>query len=152
MENFENAKAAEVVQDSNLYMVDWMKELHPAGLLPPNERKAAQEEKLELEEKLEFDYVPQGRRMVLVSVRLPDGGKLTRTTEPLSGTDGRDGFRVLKGYTLPNGVLMPKEIFRNSDGSISLRDVDPENRRPDRPVQRMSPAEFIRYIKDYKDE
>lgn len=98
-------------------------------------------------DELGFDYVPQGRKMVLVAVSLPDGGKLTRKTEPLSGRDGDSGFRVLKGYTLPDGQLLAKDIKRNSDGSISLLAVDPENRMPDKPEIRMTQADFVIYIK-----
>lgn len=140
--------------------IEWMgtapvrAEQEPPVAEPQSEKdplKPVQESK-EQDEKLEFDYVPQGRRMILVSITLPDGGKISRTTEPLPGRDGgADGFRILKGYTLPNGVLMPKEIHRNTDGSITIFDVDVENRNSDRHPMRLSQKEFIQFIKNYKE-
>ena len=100
---------------------------------------------------LKFDYTPVGRRLLLVSITLPDGGKVSRKTEALDGRDGQEGgMRVLKGYELPNGELLEKSIQRNSDGTISLFDIDNENRLPDRHEIRMSPAEFIKFVREYK--
>ncbi|MBX9689622.1 MAG: hypothetical protein K2X27_23125 [Candidatus Obscuribacterales bacterium] len=114
------------------------------------ERKPRQEAK-DIQDELKFDYVHEGRISILSSITLPDGGKITRCTEPLPGRDGKEGgFQVLKGYTLPNGNLLEREIYRNADGSISLVELDPENRNPDRKSIRMSQAEFIKFIKELR--
>ncbi|MBX9723051.1 MAG: hypothetical protein K2X81_16740, partial [Candidatus Obscuribacterales bacterium] len=94
------------------------------------------------------DYVPVGRISVLSSITLPDGGKVTRVTEPLSGRDGETGLRVLKGFSLPDGTLLERNIRRNTDGSVSVLDLNNDGSKSDLHEQRMSAAEFIQYIKE----
>lgn len=95
---------------------------------------------------LKFDFA--GRRHdVIVSITLPDGGKVSRVTEELPGRD--KGIYVLKGYQLPNGTLVEKNIHRNTDGSISVLDKDVNNRNPEnRHEQRMTPQQFIDWVKE----
>lgn len=81
---------------------------------------------------------------VIVSIKLPDGGKISRVTEELPWSKGS---YVLKGYKMPDGTLVEKDLHRNTDGSISVLDIDVENRHPDRHEQRMSEDEFIDWVK-----
>ena len=97
---------------------------------------------------LQFDTARNGRGQVIVSITLPDGGKVQRVSEPVPGRDGQEsGFRVLKGYSMPDGTLVAKEITRNSDGSISVLDLNADGRNPDRHEQRMTEKEFIAWVK-----
>ncbi len=99
--------------------------------------------------KLEFDSVRVSRHTeVIVQIKLPDGGFVTRVVEPLPGRDGKDGgFNRLKGYRLPNGVIVPKDIHRNSDGTLTVMDLNSDHRHPDRNSVRMSEDEFIKWVK-----
>ncbi len=82
---------------------------------------------------------------VIVSITLPDGGKISRVTEELPWSKGS---YVLKGYKMPDGTLVEKDLHRNTDGSISVLDIDVENRHPDRHEQRLSEEEFIDWAKE----
>lgn len=116
------------------------------------DQQKTEKSETKIDESLQFEYAPQGRRFVLVSIRLPEGGLIRRKTEPAPGRDGQEGgFRILKGFELPDGRLLPKEIRCNSDGSISLLEIDNENRKPDRRAEiRMSQKDFISFIKEFK--
>ncbi len=134
MEDFSNSKGESTLSRSPL-QEEWL-----AG--------AGENTESELD-KLDFDYLLQGRHLVILAIRMPDGGKISRVTEPLKGRDGEEGgYRILKGYKLPDGSLLEKDIRRNSDGSISLVDIDVENRKPDKQVLRMSQDEFIKFVKE----
>lgn len=154
METFEHERThiAELEQEPSKLHSEWLGLIGVAQLASSDEKQREVQSAKDQDEKLEFDYTPVGRRMVLVSITMPDGGKITRTTEPIDGRDKEGGYRKLKGYTLPNGILLEKEIHRNSDGSISLIDLDVENRKPDRHVQRMSQAEFIEFVRKFKGD
>lgn len=99
--------------------------------------------------KLEFDTVRLSRHTeAIVRIKLPDGGLVTRVVEPVPGRDGKDGgFNRLKGYRLPNGAIVPKDIHRNSDGTLTVMDLNTDNRHPDRNAVRMSEDEFIAWVK-----
>lgn len=101
---------------------------------------------------LDFEYVPVGRILVLSSITLPDGGKVSRVTEPLPGRDGESGARRLAGYKLPDGTLLDREIRRNSDGTMSILDLNPDGTKTDRHEQRMSNSEFIQYVKENQNK
>lgn len=106
--------------------------------------QAAATEKVENAE-LKFDF--GGRRKdVIVSITLPDGGKVSRVTEALPGRDKE--FFVLKGFRLPDGTVVEKDIHRNTDGTVSVLDKNVDNRNPDRRHERrMTPAQFIDWVK-----
>lgn len=98
---------------------------------------------------LQFDTTIVGHRQVIIEITLPDGGKVTRVTEPLPGRDGKEGgFRVLKGYRLPNGKIVAKDVHRNTDGTISIFDVDNDASHPDRHEERFTEQEFIQWVKN----
>ena len=78
---------------------------------------------------LKFDFGGR-RRDVVVSITLPDGGKVSRVTEALPGRDNE--FFVLKGFRLPDGTVVEKDIHRNTDGTVSVLDKNVDNRNPDR--------------------
>lgn len=111
-----------------------------------NEKKSsgASAEKVENAE-LKFDFT--GRRGdVIVSITLPDGGKVSRVTEALPGRDKE--FFVLKGFRLPDGTVVEKDIHRNTDGTVSILDKNVVNPNADkRNEQRMTPAQFIEWVK-----
>ncbi len=96
---------------------------------------------------LQFDTMVVGHRTIVVEITLPDGGKVTRVTEPLPGRDGQSGMRRLKGYSMPNGTLVECEIRRNTDGTVSVLDVDPDGSHIDRHEKRMSEKEFVDWVK-----
>lgn len=118
----------------------------PKLTLGENEKKSSgtSTEKVENAE-LKFDFT--GRRGdVIISITLPDGGKVSRVTEALPGRDKE--FFVLKGFRLPDGTVVEKDIHRNTDGTVSILDRNVDNRNPDkRNEQRMTPAQFIEWVK-----
>lgn len=96
---------------------------------------------------IKFDY--NGKHHdVIVKMELPDGSSLTRVSEELQGRD--KGNFVLKGYKFPDGSLIEKEIRRNNDGSMSVLDLDPFNRKNDRHEKRMSEADFVAWVEAQK--
>ena len=123
---------------------------HAADQAGQNDEKAAQKDDKTTQKprNLVFDTIVEGRRSVIASITLPDGGKIIRETEPAQGRDGKDaGFRVLSGYRMPGGTLVEKDIVRNADGTISVLDINSDGRHPDRHEQRMSEREFIDWAK-----
>ncbi len=98
---------------------------------------------------LQFDTMRVGRSEVIVAITLSDGGKVERVTEPLAGRDGKEGgFRKLVGYKLPDGTVVEKDIHRNSDGTVTVLDVDSGAGNTDRHPKRMTADEFVRWVKD----
>ncbi|MBX9724332.1 MAG: hypothetical protein K2X81_23185, partial [Candidatus Obscuribacterales bacterium] len=94
MEDFSNARNIRVEDDVQPHALqsEWMESSRTAGAkLMAELRNDSRERRARVNDaadKLEFDYVPVGRISVLSSITLPDGGKVTRVTEPLSGRDG----------------------------------------------------------------
>lgn len=107
---------------------------------------ALEDQNRESAETVELKFDLGGKRQdVIISITLPDGGKISRVTEVLPGPD--KGFFVFKGYQLPDGTLLEKNIHRNTDGSISVFNKNVDNRNPDRNEQRMTPRQFIEWVK-----
>ena len=162
---FEDRKESGVVQGAILGgivgSIDWNDKSKNAGQaldhnidLPQIAIETGKSEKVDNSERIEksdlkFDYAGK-RKNVLVTITLPDGGKVSRVTEELPGRD--KGNFVLKGYKLPDGTIVEKNIHRNTDGTISVLDKNVDNRHPkdsheQRQELRMNEKQFIEWVK-----